>query len=153
MLSAVRVFLPLTTADLALLHATGWLPPRPGHAGTDLLRDQAPDEDQDDRDYRAMTFAAADSLRLLAADPTGRPRRVVLAADVAVEDLTGPRERSDPTRVELSAPVRLAQVAAVHVDDPAAADAVRAAAAALDPAALDEHELQWYATQEIPDLL
>ncbi|NUP79292.1 MAG: hypothetical protein HOV96_17280, partial [Nonomuraea sp.] len=58
-----------------------------------------------------------------------------------------------------------AKVAAVHIDDPGAAADVEAAADAL-PAAdggdddarftvdgAEAHELMWYATQEIPDLL
>ncbi|NUR90121.1 MAG: hypothetical protein HOY71_39105, partial [Nonomuraea sp.] len=68
-------------------------------------------------------------------------------------------------RVRLGSAVPLAKVAAVHVDDAYAGPDVEAAIIAL-PAAdqgdddarftldgAEAHELMWYATQEIPDLL
>jgi hypothetical protein len=61
--------------------------------------------------------------------------------------------------------VTLAQVAAAHVDNEAAERAVRTAAALIEAADLgdpdadfavgdaEDHELAWYATQELPFLL
>jgi hypothetical protein len=59
----------------------------------------------------------------------------------------------------------MSAVAAIHVDSPEAADAVSAAAAVIDAADLgdmdaeftlgdaEDHELAWYAPQELPFLL
>jgi hypothetical protein len=67
--------------------------------------------------------------------------------------------------VRLPAPLSLTEVAAVHVDLAAAESAVSAAVAAVDAADLgdpdaefvlgdvEDHELAWYAPQEIPFLL
>ncbi|MDP9397571.1 MAG: hypothetical protein M3P96_06975, partial [Actinomycetota bacterium] len=65
--------------------------------------------------------------------------------------------------VRVAAALPLARVAAVHVDDAEAAADVRAAADTLvgdegeqdgpGMQAVDDHELLWFATQEIPALL
>jgi hypothetical protein len=61
--------------------------------------------------------------------------------------------------------VPLAWVASIHVDDPSAADEVALAVVLLGAAdsgdedaafavdGIDDHELLWFATQELPDLL
>jgi len=71
----------------------------------------------------------------------------------------------DDAAVALAGPVAMSAVAAVHVDLAEAEDAVRAAAAVVDAADLgdpdaeftlggaEDHEMAWYATQEIPFLL
>ena len=71
----------------------------------------------------------------------------------------------DDGAVTLPGPVRDSAVAAVYVDLPDAVDAVRAAAEVVDAADLgdpdaeftlgdaDDHELAWYAPQEVPFLL
>jgi hypothetical protein len=67
--------------------------------------------------------------------------------------------------VKVAGPIPVAQVAAVHVDLADAEDAVRAAVRVVDDADLgdldaefvlgeaEDHELAWYATQELPFLL
>jgi hypothetical protein len=113
-----------------------------------------------------MAEAAMASLRLLAteldSDPDGRPRRAVVACDV--EDVTL-RPDLDYAVVRLGSPVTMIQIAAVHVDNEAAEPAVRAAAAVVERADLgdpdaeftlgdaEDHELAWYAPQELPFLL
>jgi hypothetical protein len=101
-------------------------------------------------------------LRLLGADPEAMPRRVVISADV---DSVTPRPDLDNSVVRLSTPVLLKNIAAIHVDAPEAEDAVRAAVVAVDAADMgdedaeltvgdaEDHELAWYATQELPFLL
>ncbi|WP_028661570.1 DUF6912 family protein [Saccharomonospora saliphila] len=90
------------------------------------------------------------------------PRRVVVSADLDEVTL---RPDLDHAVVRLAGPVALADVAAVHVDTPEAESAVLAAAPVIDEADLgdeeaelalgdvEDHELAWYAPQELPFLL
>ncbi|GAA4403572.1 DUF6912 family protein [Tsukamurella soli] len=89
-------------------------------------------------------------------------RRVVITADVG-----SAKERPDldDAVLKVTQPIRLKDVVAVHVDVAAAEDAVKAAAAVVDAADLgdedaelavgdaEDHDLAWYATQELPFLL
>jgi hypothetical protein len=135
-----------------------------GFAVTPALREWYREGDIDELEYAAMTRAAAASLQLLA-DEIDADRRVVLAADVADAGLTPDGAHGDPAAVVLLGRVGLDQVVSAHVDDVAAGVDVRAAIAALAAAeagdadaqfvvdGLDDHELQWYAVQEIWYLL
>ena len=90
------------------------------------------------------------------------PRRAVLVADV---DAAKPRPDLDDAVVRVSAPVALADVAAAFVDIAEAEPAVRAAMEVVDAADLgdedaelvvgdaQDHDMAWYATQELPFLL
>jgi len=160
----MRVYLPTTLDGLAAASAAGSFPgPAPANAVTGAVREWYVSGDLEELEYAAFTEAAEASLRLLAAG--GPARRVVVAADVpdaAVHPRPGDRFRS---AVEVGEPVPLRAVASVHVDEPEAADVVRAALAALVAAdagdddarfALDEAEateLLWYDVTEIPDLV
>lgn len=122
-------------------------------------------------EYAALGQAARESLRMLAEEAGGEGRRVVVAAEVpdgavrSPETLPSGAAAAEPGRLWAEAPVPLAKVAAVHVDGEEAAADVAAAAAAVsaadagDEAAertveeAEDHELMWYATQEIPLLL
>jgi len=76
-----------------------------------------------------------------------------------------PRPDLDDAVVRLSGRVDIAQVAAVYVDNAAAEPAVRAAVGVIDDADLgdedaeltvgdaQDHDLAWYAPQELPFLL
>jgi hypothetical protein len=178
----MRVYLPLTMARLATLAADRRLspPPLPGFAVTSRFRDEHGEDDGDDEslEYEALGAAAFGSLRQLAAEADATegaetaaagimPRRVVLAAEVPDQTVTESERVAG--EVLVNSDILLSAVKAVHVDDTAAADDVRAGVRALvelgqppvvpdqeAPPALDaveEHELLWYATQEIPDLL
>jgi len=133
------------------------------------LREWYREGDIDELEYAALTRAAVGSLRLLAqssstASGVRVPRRVVLAVDVPDNAITLDPD-ADPAAVVVLGPVRLDQVICAHVDDPSAADDVAAAAGMVDAAddgdddaqfaidGLGDHELQWYAAQEIPFLL
>jgi hypothetical protein len=162
----MRVYLPSTTTALRELLAAGELGPGPltGFAVTPALREWYRDDDLEALEYAAMLEAARAALRLLDADPDAARRRVVVAADV---DDAGVRIRDDLDRgvVRVAAPVPLAAIAAVHVDDGDATGTVAAAAGAITAADLGEeaaqervddaegYELAWYATQEIEGLL
>ena len=160
----MRVYLAATFHTLAELLKTGELGPGPAFAVTPALREWYVNDDIEELEYAALLDAARASLRLLHADPAAAPRRVVIAADVP-DAAVSHRPGAERAAVAVSAPVPMRQVAAVHVDDPDAEAAVRAAVAAL-PAAdrgdddarftVDEaeaHELGWYANQEIGPLL
>jgi hypothetical protein len=155
----MRVYLPATLPALDALHADGQLAAGPGFAVTPELREWYASGDTEELEYIAMELAAAASLALLAGAPDAPRRRVVVAADIEPPAVT-----SDPTptggqrgRVTVSAVVPLRLIAAIHVDGEDAMAAVTAALAQPDDefAAGDaaDHELLWYATQELEDLL
>jgi hypothetical protein len=162
----MRVFLPATMPALAALLRTAELGPPPlrAFAVTPALRESYASGDLEELEYVAMTRAARASLRLLAADPAAPRRRVVLAAEVPEDSIGFNGGLSEPTVVEVLAPIPLAWVVAGHVDDQLAAADVCEAVTALPAAdAGDEdarftvdgaegHELLWYATQELPYL-
>ncbi|MFF0228033.1 DUF6912 family protein [Streptomyces sp. NPDC004629] len=167
----MRVYVPLTLPGLAEAHRTGELGTEPlvAYAVTPALREWYLSDDIEELEYAALNRAALASLRLLAADPDAPRRRVVVAVEVpdgaAMPD---PDRGLDPAalgEVRVTGPVPLAKAAAVHVDAADAEDDVAAAVTAL-PAADDgdddaqfvvdgaeDHELLWYATQEIPALV
>ncbi|WP_043621274.1 DUF6912 family protein [Nonomuraea candida] len=167
----MRVYLPCTLPALAAAVEAGELGPAPltGYAVTPALIEWYASGDTEELEYVALTEAARASLRMLAADRADglspAPRRVVVAAEVPERSATARAELEERGRVHLSAPIPMAKVAAVHIDDEEAVPDVEAAIAAL-PASdagdddarftvdgAEAHELMWYATQEIPDLL
>lgn len=168
----MRIYLPTTLPGLASLARCGALEPAPleAFAVTPALREWYVDDAAEELEYAAMTAAARQSLRLLAAtSPEGGgvpPRRVVVAADVPGADVApvGQPDR-EPAAIRVTATVPLSSVVSAHVDDvhaePDVAAAVRAlpeADAGDDDAAFtvdgaEAHELAWYAVQEIADLV
>ena len=178
----MRVFVPATTTMLRALIDDGEFSPisRTAFAVTPTLREAYSSGDDDELADVALREAARASLRLLggegevdetdggadadaaAAAAGSAPRRVVIAADVDPVTL---RPDLDDAVVRLPQPLALRQVASVHVDLAEAEPAVRAAVEAIDAADLgdvdaefvlgdaEDHELAWYAPQEIPFLL
>jgi hypothetical protein len=160
----VRLYLPSTLTAARSVLADRAVPAGLAFAVTPAVREWYAQSDTEEMEYAALLAAARASLRLIDADSSAPRRRVVFAADV---DDAGVRVRDDLDRgvVEVNAPVSLARVRAVHVDDADAAQAVAAAAEAIiaadlgsDDAAFvvdgaEGYELLWYATQEIADLL
>ncbi|MER7056177.1 MULTISPECIES: DUF6912 family protein [unclassified Streptomyces] len=177
----MRVYVPLTLAGLAEAHRTGKLGTGPlvAYAVTPALREWYRSDDMEELEYAALSRAALASLRLLAGGAGATRRRVVVAADVAegaasagpgrgLGDDPGQGAEDDPAslgEVLLAGPLRLAKAAAVHVDSADAEADVSAAVEALAAAdggdddaqsvvdGAEDHELLWYATQEIPNLL
>jgi hypothetical protein len=133
----IRVYLPATVPALARLHREGELAIPQGYAAV-------PDPDDEELSYAAYRLAAEESVRLLRADPSALPRRVVISADVPV----GP---GDGGLVRLAGPVPRSAVVAIHLDGAAAEPAVAAAVAGGDEAV--DHELEWYDVSELPQLL
>jgi hypothetical protein len=130
---------------------------------TPSLRAGVSDADDEELEYAALMAAAYDSLVLIART-SGEPRRVVVAADVDDDDVLIVDDAEDPTAVVVSSDVPITRCGAVHVDDADADGEVSLALARLPEAqagdgkalaavSLVEHELMWFATQEIPDLL
>lgn len=162
----MRIYLPATLPMLQQLVADKQLQPLGGTAFalTPALRESYAAGDTEELEYAAMREAARASLRLLAADEEGKveQRRVVISADL--DDVTL-RPDLDHAVVKVSGPVSWRQLAAVHVDTSEAEDAVRAAAEVIDAADLgdpdaefalgeaEDHELAWFAPQEVPFLL
>ncbi|MFD0441280.1 DUF6912 family protein [Streptomyces chartreusis] len=167
----MRVYVPLTLPGLAEAYKTGELGAGPlvAYAVTPALREWYLSDDIEELEYAALSRAALASLRLLAVDAEAARRRVVVAVDVADGAAVADPDRGlDPSalgEVRIARGVALARAAAVHVDaDDAEAD-VAAAAGALEAAdggdddaqfvvdGAEDHELLWFATQEIPNLV
>lgn len=133
-------------------------------AVTPTLREAYAEGDDDELAEVALRDAALASLRLLAGEgETGMPpRRAVLVAEVAEAT---PRPDLDDAVVRLAGPVPYADVIAAYVDNAEAEAAVRPAIDAVDAADLgdedaefvvgdaQDHDLAWYAPQELPFLL
>src|ERR1700729_923522 len=154
----MRIYIPVTLAMLQQLVTDGSLRPVSGtaFAVTPKLREAYAEGDDDELGEVALREAALASLRLLAgaAEDSGQsgnempPRRAVLVADVGEVTL-----RPDPD-----------DVVAAFVDNAAAEAHVKAAIEVIDDADLgdedaeltvgdaQDHDLAWYATQELPFL-
>jgi hypothetical protein len=161
----VRVYVPGTVRTLSMLVDSGELrPPLTAFAVTPELREWYLDNDPEELEYAALLEAARGSLRLLDEDPAVPRRRVVIAAEVPDGAVTV-RPDLDRAAVRLGVPLPVRMVASVHVDGPEAEAAVRVAADAVLEADLggedaqflvdeaEDHELLWYGTQEIKQLL
>jgi hypothetical protein len=158
----MRVYLPSTLPRLARDLQAGEIEPVAAYAVTPALREAYASGDTEELEYVALLAAARASLALLADDPQAPPRRVVLAAEVpdAAAIAAG-----HPAAVAVAGPIPVTKLASAHVDDAEAIQDVAKAVAALpaadagdDDAEFDVdqaegHELAWYATQELPDLL
>jgi len=133
-------------------------------AVTPALREAYAQGDDDELADVALREAALASLRLLAGEGTSTmpPRRAVVEAEVA--DVT-PRSDLDDAVVRLSGPIAFSDVIAAYVDNADAEAAVVAAVEVVDDADLgdedaefvvgdaQDHDLAWYAAQELPFLL
>lgn len=164
----MRVYVPATVRMLRKLVDEQQLQPLSGTAFalTPALRESYASGDTEELEYAAMREAARASLRLIAAeleeDEKTELRRAVISADVPDATL---RPDLDNAVVRLSGPVSWKKIAAVHVDAAEAEEAVRDAAAVIDEADLgdpdaefalgeaEDHELAWYAPQEVPFVL
>jgi hypothetical protein len=151
-------------------------------AVTPTLREAYAEGDDEELAEVALREAALASLRLLSFDEEDADdananaadaadevteealpvRRVVLVADVESATI---RPDLDDAVVRLGGPVALSDLVAAFVDTAAAEPAVRAAIGVIDAADLgdedaelivgdaQDHDMAWYATQELPFLL
>lgn len=164
----MRVYIPVTLAMLQQFVADRVLHARSGtaFAVTPTLRESYAEGDDEELAEVARSEAALASLRLLGGEDGGEsglpPRRAVLEAEV--EGAT-PRPDLDDAVVRLAGPIAFEDLIAAYVDNADAEAAVRAAIDAIDQADLgdedaeltvgdaQDHDLAWYATQELPFLL
>nr|WP_159233411.1 hypothetical protein [Mycolicibacterium vanbaalenii] len=154
---------------LQQLVADGSLRPVSGtaFAVTPTLREAYSDGDEDELADVALRDAALASLRLLGDGASGEglpARRAVLEAEYDDAEVTL-RPDLDDAVVRLGAPIPLERVIAAYVDNAAAEAAVLAAVEVVDAADLgdedaeltvgdaQDHDLAWYAPQELPFLL
>lgn len=162
----MRIYLPVTFRTLAASVASGEFGPPAllAYAATPALTEWYASGDAEELEYAALTVAGRECLRLLAREDGGPARRVVVAADVPDSAITLTPDLH-PGAISVTAPIRLEDVASVHVDPPEAEADIRPAVAAVDAAdagdadaaflvdGVEDHDLHWYATQEIADLL
>lgn len=162
----MRIYVPATAPALRALVDKGEVGPAPvtAFAVTPGLREWYVDDDAEALEYAALAAAARASLRLIDLDPLAPRRRVVVVADVPDADVSA-RPDLERAVVHVTTPVLLRLVACAYVDDEAAEDTVRAAAAQVLEADLgsadaqfvvdgaEGYELGWYATQEIGPLV
>lgn len=165
----MRVYIPTTLVALQQLVADRHLLVVNGtaFAVTPTLREAYADGDDDELAEVALREAALASLRLLAgtdltSDSGLPPRRAVVVADA---DEVTVRPDLDDAVVRLSGPLPIDAVVAVYVDNADAEGAVLAAVDVIDDADLgdedaeltvgdaQDHDLAWYAPQELPFLL
>ncbi|MFE0750260.1 DUF6912 family protein [Gordonia sp. NPDC058843] len=124
-----------------------------------LLAGEAPETGDTDTDNELAADEATTGPGETSSLP---PRRVVVAADV--ESVT-PRPDLDDAVVKVAGPIPLSAIASVHVDVAEAEPKVRAAVVVIDAADMgdldaelavgdvEDFDLAWYATQELPFLL
>jgi hypothetical protein len=162
----VRVYVPATLAMLQQLVADRSMRAVNGtaFAVTPMLRESYAEGDDDELAEVALREAALASLRLLADEGTSGlpPRRAVVVAEV--EGSTS-RPDLDDAVVRLSGPITFDDIVAAYVDNAEAEAAVVLAIEAVDAADLgdedadfivgdaQDHDLAWYAPQELPFLL
>lgn len=162
-----QVYIPVTLAMLRDLVSDNEIRPVNGtaFAVTPALREAYAAGDEDELSEVAMREAALASLRLLADrgdDDELPPRRAVLVAEV---DEATARPDLDDAVVRIAGAVPLPAVIAAHVDLAQAEPHVVKAAEVIDAADLgdedaelvvgdaQDHDLAWYAPQELPFLL
>ena len=133
-------------------------------AVTPTLREAYAEGDDDELAEVALRDAALASLRLLAGEGDSGlpPRRAVVVAEVEGATV---RPDLDDAVVRLSGPLGYDEVIAAYVDNADAEPAVVSAIEAIDAADLgdedaefvvgdaQDHDLAWYAGQELPFLL
>ena len=141
------VFLPSTVPALAALLEEGRLEGAPLTAFT---ADPGPSGDSEEAEYDAMYAAAEESLGLLAADSGAPRRRVVLAAEMPDHIVEHEARHADGVaRVSVTMPVPFKKLKSAHVDDTDAAADIAKAAADPDSGDAEDHELMWFAVQEL----
>lgn len=145
------IFLPSTIPALARLLEEGRLE---GAPLTAFAADPGPDGDSEEAEYEAMHAAAEESLILLASDPGAPRRRVVLAANMPDHIVEREARAGEGViRVKVAGTVPYKKLASAHVDDDGVSEDIAEAAADPTSGAAEEHELMWFAVQELRHLV
>jgi hypothetical protein len=134
-MSRVRIYLPLTAADLDALSGGTALTRPTAYAVTVRLASITPGADPEELEYAAFLLAAAAAGRARGSDPT--TRRVVAAADVEAESVTEQAlpEGRTPAEVALAASVPARAIVSFHVDEL--------------PGGTDDADLLWFDASEL----
>jgi hypothetical protein len=162
----MRVYVPSTPTALAGVHREGGLGPAPvrAFAVAGGLSEWCGTDDAEELEYAATVLAGRGSLRASAQEGGGKARRVVLAAEVP-DGIVSAVPDGGPGAVLVDGTIPVKRIAAVLMDAEDAEADVRAALGVLDAAeageaaaealveAVEEHELLWFATQELRDLV
>jgi hypothetical protein len=159
----MRIYLPASMPRLSAALDVGHFETDVAYAVTPALREWYVEGDIEELEYAALAAAARGSLHVLAhGSPEDEPslRRVVVAADMP-DAAVRPAPDLGRAAVRLVTPVPLSKVVSAHVDVAAARDDVARAVVALAAAeagdedarfvldSVEDHELAWYAAQEI----
>ena len=144
----MRVYLPAGPALLRELHESGRLaadPERTAYAVTpDVCAELGVGAEDEEAEYAVLAVAAADAVALVG----DVARRVVLVLETNAT-------AGDGALVAVPHDVPLKRVEAIQVDDAGAEPLVRAARDGDESAvvALEDHDLGWFATQELGEVL
>jgi len=158
MMAAMHVYLPTTLTELERMLHAGAVGPAPldGFTLTSGLRTAHGGSDDEELEYLAQLDAAAASLLRLDGDPFAVRRRTVLVVDVDVDSVRDEDGLAVGT-VVLDDEVPLARLVSALVDDVQVVPVVQGALAAPDDRdareELDEHQLLWFAAQELRGLV
>jgi len=157
------VFVPLASADAAVLRSEGKRESAAELVGVAATPPMMAWHDFGASELEDAEFAALSYAGVLALRSAADPLRLVLAVEPALGQLSA---TDDPYGRTAVAALHWADVRALFVDEPAAADAVAAArdaagssdlAGALElpavQALLEKHDLLWYAPEELDQLL
>lgn len=155
----MRIYLPATLAEIPDIQvavdgqASMTVNPRRAHALTGALRLAYQDEENEGLEFVALLAAADDDLELLAQQPSAPQLRLVLTLEVpddAVTLATADVAVLSPSALEITKTVDRAVVVCAHVDEPEAAQDIKAALAGDDSAVerIVDRDLLWYDTSE-----
>lgn len=132
----MRIYVPATMADLAVLQRDGYLGAPIAFAVTEAFA--AAYGPAEDEEYEHSLMCAAAAASRAAQGPSWR--RVVIAADVTHVDVV----EAAQGQVAVAGPIPMSAVVSIHVDERVFDDEL-----ADDDAA----DLQWFATQELDDVV
>ncbi len=144
----MRVYIPATVDDLHRCADGLWEPPL-AYAVTERLLAIVASDDADELAELARDVAARASVI-----DVGSPLRVVVVAELTRAELEEDPELH-PAAVRVSGRVPAGAIACAFVDEPDAADDVRAAEGGDDDALdrLDQRDLLWYDSSELRHLV
>lgn len=132
-----RVYLPLTSTDLAALAEGRPLGPVPLHAHAVTPSLGKPGLVTDEEELEHAAWVAATEEAGAEPDAAGR-RRVIAAADVDAAAVVHPTSPDVPSRVEVSTTIERRRVVSFHVDD--------------ERGATEPTDLLWYDVTELAEV-
>jgi len=159
----MRVYLPATVTDLTHLPTASNgsvrfpIAAQTGFTVTNALVNALPGADEEELEWAAFVAAEQAAANLLVHDAAAPPLRVVLSVEVPTTAISEPQQTksSQPAEVSVSA-APAAELAAIHVDEPATAPLIESFRKAPDSAsalsAVLDADLLWYHPSEIDQI-